>query len=387
MNASAAAWEVRFHPVESLVAGRAHPACSACVILPVRNEETTVAACLDAFSKQVGLNGIPLHSDDFELLLLLNNCSDRSATVVHRWKAEHPEIVLHSVERALPPAEAHAGTARRLLMDTALNRLQDRDTGSCAILSTDADSVVAPDWIAQNLAALERGADAVGGAIDLHAKDLASLPEQVRWCYGRDRRYAELIAQLEDLLDPQPGDPWPRHLDHFGSSLACTPAAYLRAGGMPAAPALEDEAFVDRLRRAGLHLRHEPAVRVCTSARLKGRAEVGLAGQLRQWNEFSSRADHTVQSAGFLAHRFHTLRRLREAFRTRRADVLTSLPGPWDQRVHQALCDAGTVPAFLAAVDCNGLIAATFAHEAEQPIDRAIEALEGLVAQLNLQAL
>ena len=368
-----------FHPCSPLLPGRAAPACRASVIIPARDEAAALPACLDAFAKQTDTLGAPLGASVFEIVLMLNNCTDDSPAVARRWQVAHPEVGLHILERTLEPAQAHAGTARLLLMDTAWHRLGGLCAEGCAILSTDADSIVAPDWIAQNLAALARGADAVGGAIELKAGEYDALPEQVRRCYRRDRRYAELIARLEDLLDSQPGDPWPRHLDHFGSSLACTPAAYARAGGMPAVTPLEDEAFVDRLRRADLCLRHEPAVRVFTSARLDGRATLGLAGQLRSWGELPDEAAHMVPSAAYLAHRFRSLRQLREIFRKGSADGLPRRLQPWRDRMRCALLQEETIPGFLTAIDCDGLIAATFSGACKQRIDDAIRGLEAVL--------
>ncbi len=45
------------------------------------------------------------------------------------------------------------------------------------ILTTDADSQVAPNWIAENLAAFEAGAEAVLGRIDLDGEG-ELLPER-----------------------------------------------------------------------------------------------------------------------------------------------------------------------------------------------------------------
>ena len=102
--------------------------------------------------------------------------------------------------------------------------------------------------------------------------------EGVREAYRNDRRYQYLIAEMEDWFDPQVGDPWPRHLEHFGASLACTPEVYARAGGMPRLAELEDVAFVDRLRQVDARVRHEPRVVVYTSARLDGRIATGPFG-------------------------------------------------------------------------------------------------------------
>ncbi len=339
-----------------------------------------MGACLEAFTRQVDLRGVPLRAGHFEVLLLLNNCTDSSARIAEQWRAEHPNIALHIIELQFSADQAHAGMARRLLMDTAWQRLGGEDAlDTACVLATDADSVVADDWVAQNLAAMQAGADAVGGAIQLRGEELGVLPAQARECYLRDRRYAELVAQLEDLLDPQAGDPWPRHLDHFGSSLACTAHAYARAGGMPAVAALEDEAFVDRLRRADLCLRHEPMVKVFTSARLEGRARVGLAGQLRLWHALAGHKAHFVQSAAYLTHRFETLQRLRTAFATGTTSAMDGMEPSKLKAVVRAFNTAESVPAFLAAVDCDGLIESSFKGEREEPILQAIAALEAAV--------
>ena len=364
-----------YSPVSSLIPGAALPGCRACVTIPARNEEEDLSACLDAFTWQTDLNKVPLSTDFFEVILLLNNCRDASAAIARGWQVAHPAVVLHCVELSLPPAKANAGTARKLLLDTAWRRLQASRRGPTALLCTDADSVVAPDWIAQNMQALGRGADAVGGQIELAEGDVQAMPESLRRCYKNDRRYGELVAQLEDQLDPQAGDPWPRHQHHFGSSLACTPQAYAQAGGMPESPALEDAAFVHQLRRAGLRLRHEPAVRIFTSARLSGRAKVGLAAQLRSWNELPGEQAHLVQSSSFLAFRFRTLRNLRQAFLSRSVAAVSFPTSEWRRWAGQAVEAECSVPDFLAAIDSDGLIDATFNGLREQPIRAAIQAL------------
>ena len=353
--------------------------CRAIVTVPAKNEAATLTRCLTAFTTQVLLDGTPLPSDYFEILLLLNNCTDNTAAVADEWHAANPAVALRVVERTLPPDHAHVGTARKLLMDAACERLSPTESTLTAILATDADTVVAPDWISQNLHALERGAHVVGGLINLLPDDLAALPPQLRHRYIQDRRYASLVAQLEDRLDPRPGDPWPRHLDHFGSSLACTPQAYLAAGGMPAVTPLEDEAFVDSVRRANLILRHEPAVRVFTSARLSGRAELGLAKQFQCWSELPSHEAHTVPSAEFLEYRFAFMHRLRRIYWNKDVGDLF-LPTPWWQNtIAEALVNASTCPAFLGSVYCDVLIAESY--ERERSKDRNVpiaEAIAGL---------
>ena len=341
--------------------------------MPARNEKHSLGAALDAFAGQVDDSGQPLPPSTFEIVLLLNNCADGSAAIAHAWRRQHPRVALHIVERELPTEHAHVGMARRLLMDTAWSRLVHRPERVSGILSTDADSRVAPDWIAKNLCALEEGADAVGGMIWLAEEELATLAAGARQAYRRDRQYEALVAELEHLLDPQIGDPAPRHLQHFGASLACTPEAYARAGGLPIRRALEDVAFVDALRRIDARLRHDPAVRVHTSARLQGRVEVGLSAQLDLWQRMHDSGEaHIVPSSSWLAHRFRILRALRLFHRRPSSSAMEQLPRAWRPRLARAQAMHRSPAAFLAELDCDALIAESFAGHREETVLSAI---------------
>lgn len=260
------------------------------MVIPARNEEAGVAATLEAFAHQLeGKHaGRPLARERYEILLLANNCSDRTAETARRAAARWPGLRLHVVERTFSAEKAHVGTARRLLMDEAHRRLANvlgRPGG--IIATTDADTRVAPDWLAATAAEMANGAAAVGGLIHACRLGRRTLPAGARRLARRDGAYHVLADYLEHLLDPDPADPWPRHHHHFGGSLALTAAAYARVGGLPPLPALEDVALVRALRRHDIPLRHSPAVRVWTSARCHGRTPHGLAATLRRWTEAS----------------------------------------------------------------------------------------------------
>ena len=356
--------ERRFRPEPPLLHGLASERCHAVVIVPARNEEGSLPATLDGFAAQQDLGGKPLDRGSFEIILLLNNCADASAEVARAWQDKHKEVALCIVEKTLSPKNAHVGMARRLLMDTAWSRLRGRPR-TCGILSTDSDTLVAPDWIAQNLRALERGADAVGGVIELKSGELDQLPEGARRAYLQDREFQRMQAELEDLIDPQAGDPWPRHVMHFGASLACTPAIYERAGGLPRVKALEDMAFVDALYRIDARLRHEPGVRVFTSSRLDGRAKIGLSSQLRTWQKSSEAGKpQRAPCSAWLQHRFRSLRFLRQLHRGGAATDLRSLEPSWRKRVRDALTKELTTGEFLAHMDCDAWIAETYTPRA-----------------------
>ncbi len=369
-----------FRPGRSLIGGLAHPRCRAVVVIPARNEEAHLHDALDALARQVDAEGNPLAQDFFEVLLLLNNCTDGSAKVALAWGRAHPLVVVHVLEVGLKASQAHVGTARRMLMDTAWHRLQGRE-GVVAILSTDADTMVARDWITQSLRALEQGAEAVGGFIELKAGELKSLPAGARRAYLRERRYKRLIAELEDLLDPQPGDPWPRHLEHFGASLGCTPEIYAKAGGLPAIKPLEDVAFVDALRRVGARLRHDPAVIVYTSSRMQGRAEVGLSGQLSIWQQMAETGEeHRVRCAKWLTHRFRTLGTMRRAYA---AEEFDECAAPWNKRLAAARATGLGIADCLAAINCERIIYEAYRGDLDGEITRVSRNLRAAIARVK----
>jgi hypothetical protein len=266
---------------------RPRTGCALTIVIPVRDEEATLPATLAAIAGQVDTDGQPLDPDLFDIILLVNNATDRSAAVASAFGTAHPALALHVVEVDLPEDEAHVGRARRLLMDTAAARLP----ANGVIATTDADTVVAPDWVAMTLAEFSNGVDVVTGRILVDPAGFAEQPVAARLFHLRDVTYRALVTELEARLDPDPFDPWPRHFQHFGPSIAVTVDAYRRAGGMPPLPSLEDVAFYDRLRHIGARIRHSPAVRVVTSARPEGRTGFGFAVQLRLWAEMAAREE------------------------------------------------------------------------------------------------
>ncbi|MCC3157895.1 glycosyltransferase [Hymenobacter sp. 15J16-1T3B] len=301
------------------------PELEICVIIPAKDEAEALPATLAALAAQLDVQGRPLSPGSFEVIVLANNCSDDTAAVARAAGRRHPQLRLHVLDVRLPKAEAHVGRARRLLMDEAARRLELAGRPCGIIASTDADTRVAPDWLAALQREFAAGADAVGGRILPHAP--AGCP--ARRLHLCDAAYRLGLARLEHLLDPNAADPWPRHHQHFGGSLALTAAAYRHVGGLPAVPYLEDEALWQLLLRHELRLRHSPLVRVHTSARQQGRVAVGLSWQLRTWAEDAAAgreplAEHPLR----LAAEWQLRRQLRRAWQQGRAGArLTSAEG------------------------------------------------------------
>lgn len=287
------------------------------VVIPAKDESKTLLFALDALRNQQQPDGQPLPATTFEVLLLLNNCADDSEAIARNYQKQHPAFPLQIENIRLPSERANVGTARRLLMDAACQRLLRVGHPDGIIASTDADTLVDSQWISQIQAEIENGCEAVGGRI-------LTRPDgsMVRLNHLRDVTYRMLTAQLEAQLDPLPFDPWPRHFQHFGANMALTCAAYKRVGGLPDVANLEDEALYRALLRTDTPVRKSPHVLVTTSTRMQGRVDVGFSEQLRYWASLNQKQQcQLVESPDALVCRFQNRRQLRRLWQQRKNSV------------------------------------------------------------------
>ena len=286
---------------------------SVSVIVPVRNEAHHLDQALDALRHQCHADGQPLDPATYEVLLLANNCTDQSYTVARQYQQRHPAFPLHIAQIQLPPVKANIGTVRRLLMDEACRRLMSINKPRGIIASTDGDTVADRHWLHFIELEISGGNDAVGGRI-------LTRPDgsQVRLYHLRDVLYRTLIAQAEAVLDPRPHDPWPRHFQHFGASIAVTCQMYQQAGGLPEKPYLEDEAFYKALLRTDAKVRQSPYVKVFTSTRMEGRVGIGFSEQLRYWSKMVRLSKGQVaEPAEAVILKFRSRQRLRTYWNAR----------------------------------------------------------------------
>ncbi len=293
------------------------------VAIPVRDEADRIAACLRALGEQE-------RASFDHVVLLLNNCTDDTASRA-RDAARHLPFELCCVERLYPRAFAHAGTARREAMAIAAGL-----AGPDGILfTTDADGAAQPDWLSANLQALAQGAEVVCGRAVIDPVEALAIPAQLHRDDDAEVAYATLLDRIHHLVDPDPADPWPRHVEHSGASIAVTAQAWALVSGVPALPSGEDRGFLHALRRADRRIRHAPDAVVTVSGRTVGRAPGGMAETIaRRVLHQDEMLDDSLEPAGNCL---------------RRAEARASLRGLRDARL-AGLLDPQALSAYAARV-------------------------------------
>ncbi len=237
------------------------------VAIPVRDEEERITACLDALHRQTVA--------PCAIVLLLNNCQDGTLAICTARQANWPQ--LHIVERELRGALASAGEARRLALEIAAEL-----AGNGVILTSDADSIAPPHWVEANIREIAKGAEVVCGTAAVDPVEALLVTQDMHHDYLDECACFDLLDEVDAILNPDPADPWPRHQQNSGASIAVRAAAFRHAGGAPAVASGEDRALVQRLRLIDARIRHAFGISVTVSGRLEGRAAGGMAEAMKR---------------------------------------------------------------------------------------------------------
>jgi Glycosyl transferase family 2 len=244
------------------------------VAIPATDEEETLAAALarlgEAFRFTRRAGG---------LVVFANNCTDLTGEIVIRAAPDFPAPVILLAGR-LTSAHAHAGWARRIALDAAANLCGPHG----ALLTTDADTEVAPDWVETFCAALDADFDLVCGRIGMvERSDVLAHAPAVRLARV-ENGYAALQDRVrhccDQIIGRQPVGGAQPHYIESAASIGITHALYRQIGGLPAVPSSEDCALVRTAELAGARILYSSRFSVKTSNRLVGRARRGLAESL-----------------------------------------------------------------------------------------------------------
>jgi glycosyltransferase involved in cell wall biosynthesis len=365
------AWQAEFAALPPV-----RPGCIVSVAIPARDEGAYVVPTLEAFARQRARSGAPLEPGAFEVIVFANDCTDDTARRVNAFAAARPHLAIYVAESTLPPHQRHVGFARRAGMNVAATRM--RGAGSSGIVATtDADTLVSPDWIARTIEEL-RAVEAVGGRV-VPGPSVASGGADGGRVYALEHRYRYAVVRLETLLDPSVWDPWPRHGNHQGASFALRARTYGRVGGTPALPVLEDLALYQALLRADVTFRHSLRVRVLTSGRRTSRVEGGYASQLYAIDA------HVAERATYLVeHPNETLALYRGRSAVRRGATIAAARayGLGHEALARHLHEATTIGSALESIEREARASGGLRAYARVPIDSAIEALENYASAL-----
>ena len=239
------------------------------ICLPLCDEAALIGATLDALAASIRRSGAAC-----ALVVAANDTSDDSLRIAEaRLRAAGVPALILGV--SLAPAIRGAPAARRIAMDIGAALAPGG-----ALLTTDADTIAAPDWVGANLRHLAGGADLVCGAVDVDPGEIAALPGRVRECGEAEAMLHAALDARWRLLVPDGSRAFVQRA--MGASLAIRAPLYAALGGLPMPASGEDRALATLCRRGGRRVVAAPDARVTASCRLRGRAAGGMAGALRE---------------------------------------------------------------------------------------------------------
>ena len=231
------------------------------VVVPAHDEEDGIGPCLAAIvdaAAHPAVRGVAVH-----LVVVLDDCRDatgaRAAAAV-----SGPDLPLTATLTAV--AVRNVGRARGLGAAHAWRSVAPVDPETVWLATTDADSVVPPDWLAHHLELRAAGADGCAGTVVVDSWD----------------QHAPSTRHSFDALYRHQGGLDFGHPHVHGTNLGVSMAAYRAAGGFSPLVSGEDHALWDALRRDGRRLIATPEAPVTTSGRRYGRSPAGFAGTLRR---------------------------------------------------------------------------------------------------------
>ncbi|TRW86423.1 glycosyltransferase [Mycolicibacterium sp. 018/SC-01/001] len=212
-------------------------------MVPAHNEADDLPACLTALTTAALCVAVPVL-----VVVVLDSCDDGSEQVAGGFGADVHVVAVDA---------GNVGAARAAGFEYA--RTVCGDGPRTWYATTDADSVVSPDWLVRMTAP---GADMVLGVVRFPL--LRSLSDA-----------ATLHFQREYDADG------PGHSHVHGANMGFRASAYWQVGGFRALATAEDGDLVDRFLSARLLVHRDRDLSVATSDRVDGRAPEGFAADLK----------------------------------------------------------------------------------------------------------
>ncbi|ORI15728.1 glycosyltransferase family 2 protein [Rhodococcus sp. 1168] len=223
------------------------------VVVPVHNEEALLLQALISLAH----SRASVHDVEVRTIVVLDSCSDNSATIAAEWAGHAGESSVISVDFR------NVGSSRAAGFRAAEERysgLSGTNLHETWYATTDADSTVRPDWLASHLRHAQLGAQAVAGTVRV---DLDSATP------GLERAYRSKYRNHAG------------HRHVHGANLALRADVYRAVGGFGSLTTGEDVDLIRRVESNSIPVLYACDSPVSTSNRRDGRAPDGFAGHLR----------------------------------------------------------------------------------------------------------
>jgi glycosyltransferase involved in cell wall biosynthesis len=215
------------------------------VVVPARNEEKRLPACLKAIRTAACRPGMP----PVRIIVVADDSTDDTELVAASAGAE-----------VLPLRARNAGAARAAGFDR-LARTSSVPMHELWLATTDADSRVPSYWLDRQLQWRSDGWDAVVGTVVV--EDWSEHSDETR------KLFAQHYGPSRD-----------GHAHVHGANLGISGTAFCQIGGFPALAVAEDHALVTALSRIGCRIARPGGLPVVTSARRDPRAAHGFGSLL-----------------------------------------------------------------------------------------------------------
>ncbi|WP_435980650.1 glycosyltransferase [Psychrobacter sp. DM4] len=216
------------------------------IVIPAHNEELTISDCLA--SVQTAIERLP-STITVNTLVVLDSCTDDTLSLVKDAGIDYISCDYRCV-----------GQVRDLGVRHAIAQ------GATWIACTDADTLVATEWLEQQMAHItdlpinSQSTDMICGVVSVDS-----------WAHLTPKTRDDYLAHYQDTMNH-------RHI--HGANLSFSSETYIAVGGFAALQCHEDVDLVKKFEKKNYVITWSNRVRVTTSSRLQARASEGFAAFL-----------------------------------------------------------------------------------------------------------
>ena len=232
--------------------------------MPAHDEEELLPGGLAALREAAAVAEAERPGLRVRIVVAADACSDGTAALARRAGVTVVTVSARNVgvARAAGLREVlRQQTGPRQVLRQAPEPAPARPDAGLWLATTDADSLVPPDWLSRQLRYADAGWEAVVGTVTV-----------TDWTGHAAHTAGEFARQYGMWRGPHP------HV--HGANLGFTAGAYRAAGGFPPLRTGEDRALVATLRAQRRRVLRTPLVTVVTSARATYRAPAGFGHHL-----------------------------------------------------------------------------------------------------------